>query len=371
MLTLRTLLTSIVILLYCCSSNALAHPAKSTTLDSIQYFQVPHTQKLSLNDVLERFYSGTSITSERKFLSLGISNDITWVLLTITNHSQHSKARRLTVGKTWIDNINAYLLKGNTPVRSWKTGDHYHADNQLVAGLGYTINLILPSGKSRVLISAAALDPMTLPFQLQSPIEARNSDTFIHFSSALMYGMLGALIIFNFILHLTLRQPYPLFYCLYIICFIGVNISYNGYGFAWIYPDSTSIQSYATLVLMVLHAAAGITFVLSYLDVNKHLPIVYRLLIGYIVLGALTLAYYMGQLEHINATHFAFSYLSLSTVLMIITAILSLKKIDDAKYFLLSIMCSMTGLLITTFTVWGVLPYNYYTYHGAVWGVLC
>lgn len=371
MLTLRTLLTSMVILLYCYSSHALAHASESTTLDSVQYFQVPPSQKLSLSDVLARFHSGDSITSKRSFLSLGISNDITWVLLTITNHSQRSKNRRLTVGKTWIDTIRAYLLKGNTPIRSWQTGDHYPADNQLVAGLGYTLDLILPSGKSNILISAASFDPMTLPIQLQSPIEARNNDTFIHFSSALMYGILGALIIFNLILHLTLRQPYPLFYCVYIACFIWVNIAYNGYGFAWIYPHSTAIQSYATLVLMVLHSIAGITFVLSYLSVNKHRPIIYRLLIGYALFGAMMISYYISQLEHINATHFAFSYLSLSTVLMIITAMLSLKKVSDTKYFLLSIMCSMAGLLTTTFTVWGFLPYNYYTYHGAVWGVLC
>lgn len=370
MLALRLLFTSFFILLYGFPTLAAADSRPITTLDTIEYFQVPHT--LSLDKAQARFQLGDTQTSQRSLLSLGISDNVTWVQLSVTNHGQRVLSRRLTVGKTWIDHINVYLFQSGLLVQHWETGDsHLPADEHLVPGLGYTISMKIPPGKHHILISASSNDPMTLPIQLLSPQEATNNDTFIHFSSAFVYGILASLIGFNLVLYITLKQPYPLFYCLYISCFICVNITYNGYGFAWIYPNSTFLQDYATLALMILHGISGVAFVVSYLDVSRHIPKIYKLLIFYSLCGIVVFIYYVYQFDHINTTRFAFSYLTLSSILMIITGLLSINKIKDAKSFSFSVLCSMVGLLTTTFTIWGFIPYNYYTYHGAVLGVLC
>lgn len=210
-----------------------------------------------------------------------------------------------------------------------------------------------------------------MPIELVSQSDARNISTRIHISSGLLYGILIALVGFNFVLYTTLKQLYALYYSIYISCFIVMNFGYNGYAFAWLYPNSSWLQNYCTLFFMVLHGVCGLIFVSNFLHLRTNMPRLYRLICLYIAAGLISIVTFIILQMHYPASFISFNFLSITTLIMIFVGIMNLRKAEDARYFLLAVSCSMLGLLATTLSVWGIIPYTFYGFHGAAIGVVC
>lgn len=346
------------------------HNLNAAFISDIQYFQTPENESLSLDQVKSYFRQGKAIQTNHQQLSLGISNKISWVRLSITNPTKTPIIHRLIAGKTWVDQLDIYFEGKNHDIKHWHSGDSNIADDYLIPGIGYIFTLDIPSGNSTIYIKAQSLDPMTLPLELFTVPQERSYNAQLHFASGLIYGILLALIGFNLVLYLTLKKQYALYYCLYISCFIIVNMSYNGFGFAWVYPDSVFIETYNTLIFMVLHGITGLIFVSNFLSAKKYSPNFYYVMVVFCISGLVGMIALVIFNNHMLATHLAFSFIFFATLLMIFSGIISFHKVEDARYFLIAVLSSMLGLLATTLSVWGVIPYNYYTYNGAVFGVV-
>lgn len=212
---------------------------------------------------------------------------------------------------------------------------------------------------------------MTLPFRLLSAVQFRHLNAKVQFTFAVLFGLLIAIAGFNFVLSTTLKQLYGLYYSFYILCFILVNISYNGYGFAWIYPHGELIQKYATQVLMLFHGISGLMFVCNFLSTSKYIPKIHKVIQIAVTISIVIAVLLVLNGKHLLLTLFAFKFLFASTLTMIAVSLMSLGKVSDARYFLIAIMCSMMGLLATSFSVWGLIPYNFYTFNASKFGVIC
>ncbi|MDC0610169.1 sensor domain-containing diguanylate cyclase [Vibrio sp.] len=341
-----------------------------TILSGVSYFHEDSTHPISLNQAKERFLTDRISHPPQNFLSFGISDHATWIRLDLQNNTTVAQYRRLNAAQAWVDHLSIYLVNDAGLIQEWHSGDSQPADNHLLPGVGFVFDMTLPPGKSQIFIRGQSLDPLTLPLALLDSYQARSLDSQIHITSGILYGILLALVGFNLVLYSSLKQLDALYYSIYISCFIIVNISYNGYGFAWIYPNSLFIANHLTLIFMIFHGVSGLVFVANFLSIHKRKPRWNRALQIYSALGILAMVVLISLGYHLWATTLAFKFLSLTTMIMILLGLMNLGKTRDALYFLIAVSCSMLGLLVTTLSVWGVLPYNYYSYNGAVFGVV-
>lgn len=346
-----------------------AHGEANDIVTGVEYFQEPSAEPMNLQQAQLYFQNNAITQSESGFLNFGISDKASWIRLSLNNPNDESVHRRLTAGQTWIESIDVYLLS-ETLKQHWHSGDGEKANHHLIPDVGTVFDLELPSGESTVLIRAQSFDPMALPIELITNEEARQQDTVNHVMSGILYGILLALVGYNVILYFTLKQADSLYYCLYIACFVVMNLGYSGYAFLWLYSNYPVIQNYSTLFFMVLHGVCGIIFASHFLHLSTHLPKLQRSLRVYITLGIVGISLFVLLQQHLLSAVFAFAYLSLTTLVMIVIGFVNLGKVRDAHYFLLAVCCSMTGLLFTTLSVWGLIPYTYHGYNGAVYGVL-
>ncbi|QMV16400.1 sensor domain-containing diguanylate cyclase [Vibrio spartinae] len=368
----RFVLIIFLMTIYC--QNAFAatghHNSIPTLLTDVTYFHEDSTTPLSFAQAEQHFRSGENQHPPQDFMSFGINKRATWIKLNVQNHTHVEQYRRLNAAQPWVDSLAIYLVNDQGVIQTWHSGDEQVADSHLLPGVGFVFDMKLPPGQSQIFIRGQSLDPLTLPIALLDAYQSRTLDAQIHVTSGILYGILLALVGMNLVLYLSIKQLDALFYSLYISCFIIVNISYNGYGFAWLYSNSLFIENNLTLIMMVFHGVSGLVFVSHFLRIHQHSPKLNLTLLIYSGLGILTMVTLISLNMHLWATKFAFKFLSLTTMLMILLGVLNLNKTKDTLYFLIAVMCSMLGLLITTFSVWGVIPYNYYSYNGAVFGVV-
>ncbi|SBS29259.1 putative diguanylate cyclase YedQ [Marinomonas aquimarina] len=352
-------------------------------ITNIHYYQEQAASPLSLTQALQRFAQGDfslfeppTLTVgqlslfEHPALTFGIRDRGVWVRLALENQTGAIQARRLTAGMTWLEQVDVfYISSGRT--QTYTGGDGLAANEHLLPAVGIVFALDIADGQSEVWLRVQSLDPITLPIRLESLEQAQQTDSKAHLTSGLLYGILLALAAFQLVLYRILKHRNALFYTLYVGTFVVMNFGYTGYGFAWIYPQNPVIQNYSTLFFMVLHAIFGLLFMRSFLKVRKNFPRLDRGLKLYMLVGLLAITTCTLAQTHLLSALWAFGYITLTTLIMILTSLISITKVKDARYFLLAVCCSMAGLCVTSLSTLGLMPYSQLGYHSAEIGVVC
>lgn len=352
------------------TADASEYESQPPFISAIGYFQEDGATALSLPQVQQRFQQGKYTAVARPFLTLGINRQAAWIRLSVTNPSSVPVRQSLIAAQTWVETVDVYLLRQRQLLKSWHAGDAGPASEYLVPTIGYMFDVDIPPGQSEIFIRGQSLDPLTLPIALTGIEQARTQQIKTHVVIGVIYGFLLALIGFNVLLYVSLKQVVALYYSCYIGCFVVMNLGYEGFAFPWFYPNSPQLQNYSTLFFMVLHGVCGLIFLTSYLQLNKSQPWLTWTLKLYVAVGIVSSIIAISLQMHLLMAWIAFSFVSLTTLIMILVALVNLARSVDARYLLLAVSCSMLGLLASALSVWGVIPYTFWGFHGAEVGVV-
>lgn len=321
--------------------------------------------------VLDGFRHGAMSPGTRPVLSFGIGARPVWLHWRIENPGSETVTRQLTMATPWIDSLDIYLLQQDTLLAHWKTGDAQPYLNRPVPGLGFSFRLELRPGINDVLLRAETTDPMVLPVLLQSEQAAANTTRHNHYNHGLIYGYLLALIAYNLLLYAGLRKRSHLLYAIYLTAFIAMNLAYTGHGFAWYWPEHPGVQRFIILVLMVVFGVAGLQFAARFLDLARHAPKGLLAVHVYSIAGlAAVLIAAITQAQE-AAAWIAFGFVvSFATTVLALGAFAVRKRYPAGAFFLAAAVCGMSGTLVSAFAVWGLIPYNTWTFRAIEFGML-
>jgi hypothetical protein len=75
---------------------------------------------------------------------------------------------------------------------------------------------------------------MVVPLEIRDAKAQRKAERIQAYGYGILYGFLLALIGYNAVLFAGLRVRSHLYYSLYLLSFIAVNLAYTGHGLAWL-----------------------------------------------------------------------------------------------------------------------------------------
>lgn len=253
----------------------------------------------------------------------------------------------------------------------WAAGDVDKVLQHPQAGLGYVFDPALPPGKNDFYLRVETPDPLVLPLRLltQDQIEAVQRQ--YNYGYGLLYGFLLALIAYNAMLYVGLRERSYLDYSLYLGCFVFVNLSYTGHGYAWFWPESPVFQQYVIFSAMVLFGCLGLQFASGFLNVRQHAPRAH-VLIRRSVQSALALIGLAVLLQsQVMAGYVAFGFVLLYSLMMVWLGVITVRRGRVAgRYFLVAALTTLLGTTTTALSVWRGLPYTQLGFYTAGWGVV-
>lgn len=344
-------------------------PAES--LGKHAYFLVEDDTRLTLSEAILRRTQNKYQKGEQTALSFGIGARPVWLHLNINNPTDAALSFRLTVGTTWIDQLDIAILDASQPINRWHTGDAQPATNELIPAKGFAVTHAFPPGNSDIYIRAETVDPLLLPITLTHIDDIRTSDQWSQYGYGFMYGYLCALIAYNMMLYTGLRKRSYLYYLLYLSSFIMANLAYTGHGLAWLWPENPIIQRYMILVFMVLYSCWGLIFAARFLTLSRYAPRLLRWVRGYIILGPCLIGLAVLFNAHLLAVIVAFSVMALFTLIMVLLGSLALwRQQPVAGYFLIAALFGMLGTATTTLAVLGWIPFTPLTFHSVEVGIL-
>lgn len=152
----------------------------------------------------------------------------------------------------------------------------------------------------------------------------------------IIYGVLLVMLIYNLFIFLSVRDTSYLYYILYIASFGLYQVSVNGAGIEYFWPDSPWWANAATPFLIGSAALFGCQFARSFLHTRDHSVWVDRGLLALMAVGALVMLMAL-TMSYAVALRLA-TYLALAfTGLIFAAGILAwLRGMRVARYFIIA-----------------------------------
>ncbi|MDH5748341.1 MAG: sensor domain-containing diguanylate cyclase [Rhodospirillales bacterium] len=326
---------------------------------------------ISLDEALKIYAAGHFQAGKRPILTFGIGSKPIWLGFEAINSGDAPLRRRISVETSWLDKIDIYFIRNGRVLERNHTGDAQPFAERPVENRFFVFDHGFEPGTTTVLMRVESPDPIVLPVYVASVEEAQSRNTLEAYSYGFLYGALIALLAYNFILFLGLKNARYLYYSIYLACFVIMNIAYTGHGFQWLWPDSPRWQMWSNLVLMVAYSISGLVFATQFLETKRHFPRLHRL-----VMGGIFVAGFFTVLSVIAGAHFAmllvaFIFMFLFSPIMVLLGIVSVfAGIKFAKYFVIASIAAVTGSALTVLVVWGHIPYSIWAYRAVDIGMM-
>lgn len=326
---------------------------------------------LSLDEARGRLNGGAFVRGHEEVLKFGIGARPVWLHLAVSNAGLRPAERRLQLETSWLDRIDVYLVQDGELLLHKTGGDGDAAAQHPLPGLGYVFDLSLPPGQNDIFLRVETPDPLLLPLRLLDEPQIGALQRQYDYGYGLLYGFLLALLAYNAMLYIGLRERSYLDYILYLGSFALLHISYTGHGYIWLWPANTFVQQYAIPLLMVIFGCLGLRFADGFLHLGQHAPGNQRLVRWLSVSGLSMIVVTIALDRQQDAALFSFAFLLLFSFVMVWLGLIAVRHGQVAgRYFFAAALTAMVGISTTTLAVWFGLAYSPLAFHAAGWGIV-
>lgn len=327
--------------------SVLEDPAQTLTLDDLQK-----------KDISARFkspeYSG-------KALGFGYTHSAYWLRLTFVNPSIQNIERILDISYARLSSVQLHQQKSDGTYESVLTGNDLPMSQRPYHNRNFVFTLNFPPQSTNVyylrLQSTASIN---VPAKLWSPEAFHAYEREDYVVQAVYFGMTFAMILFNLLLFIVLRD---LMYLLYIgfVSFMSLAMaSQNGLAKEYLWPEASAWSSISTSVAYSIAFITLLVFMQRMINTRFVIPKSNRIINAFSIGHIVFIIGYFVSLQ---------SFVRLSALFFLFTAFLilgtglfcSYKRHRSAYFFLAAFAMLVVGIIVTVLTNYGALPINLLT----------
>ena len=339
---------------------------------AMHVFEDPHGEAV-IEDVASAAFENRFQPHHSAVFNAGYSRSVHWVRVDLHYRPQVAQdARRwlLEVAYPPLDSLQLYLPDGQGDYRLARdTGDTKPWASREIRQGNYLFEIELPANQpQRAYLRVQSEGSIQVPLSLWSQhayLEAQPGRLYV---LGMIYGVLLAMLVYNLFIYISIRDPSYLYYILYIAAFGLYQVSVNGAGVQFLWPDHPWWANAATPLLIGATGLFGCLFTRSFLRTAEHSRWMNRLLQLIIVFSvavmvlALTTGYGL-------SLRLATALALLFTLAVFAAGILAwLRGMRVARYFIIAWSALLIGGQINTLMVLGHLPHNFLTMYASQLG---
>lgn len=338
----------------------------------MEVFEDPRGE-IGIEDIASPAFETHFQRNRTPVFNAGNSRSVHWVRIDLSYRPQIAQGARrwlLEVAYPPLDSLQLYLSDGQGGYRLARdTGDTRPWASREIRQGNYLFELELqPEQPQRVYLRVESEGSIQVPLSLWSQhayLEAQPGRIYV---LGMIYGVLLAMLVYNLFIYISIRDQSYLFYILYIAAFGLYQVSVNGAGVQFLWPDRPWWANAATSLLIGATGLFGCLFTRSFLRTAEHsrwMDRLLRLIIGFsvvVMVLALTTDYGL-------SLRLATALALLFTLAVFAAGILAwLRGMRVARYFIIAWSALLVGGQINTLMVLGHLPHNFLTMYASQLG---
>ena len=297
--------------------------------------------------------------------TFGFQDGAYWFYLPVVNRHPEESRWLLVQEYALSDQVDLYLRYPDGRVEHQASGDHQPFANRFIRYRFPNFRLDLPLGRPvELLVRVQSESSMQVPLVLYTPKAFAELMRDAQFSTGLYYGIVLALLFYNLVLWIMLRDPGYFWYLLHTGAFGLVLFTLNGYGFEYFWPGWPWLADAAVPLSICLALVGMQQFSRTFLELRERWPagnlVSVSLITFFVLLGIASI-----QLPYNVSTPLASKTVLLGVLWIIVAAVVMLRRgYRPARLFLLAWSLFLLGTAMFTLLAFGLIPRNFWTQNG-------
>ncbi|PFH08024.1 signal transduction histidine kinase [Collimonas sp. PA-H2] len=338
--------------------NQLIHSPLSLT----EYFDVLEDpgQTLTLADVQKPDIASHFKSEQASAMALnyGLTRSAYWLRLSLRNASDHPVERMLEITYPLLSSVQLHQSRTDGTYRSLATGSVMPFAMRPYPNRAFIFPLTLPAHSSQVVyLRIQSATTVIIPARLWEPLAFHVYERNDYIVQGWYFGMAAAMILFNFLLFIALRDGVYFLYVSFATCMaLGVAIQ-KGLAKEFLWPDAAIWADLSNSFGYLPALAAMLFFMRGMLDTAKNFPKLDRLLkalVGGCILIPIGLAVSV-QTFTMPAIVFIIAGLILTFGSAVFCA---LKRQRSAYFFVASYIVLFLAAMMSSLLYFGLVPAN-------------
>jgi signal transduction histidine kinase len=329
--------------------------------------------RLRLEDVLSPTYAPGFVRSESHMPNFGFTSSAFWFRFRFPDGVQPGEALLLEVRWAPLDRLELFapVHEAGRPLayRTAVGGDQVPWHERDIKHRNHVFRLAVPPQPDEhdVYLRVASEGSVSVPAYLWRLETFGLQDRDSQLVFGLFYGLVLALILYNLMLYVAIRDLAYLYYVLYATSYATFIFALDGFAFEYLWPQSTWAANAGIGILLASALVFGTQFSRTFLDTRRIVPWADRILQLIAAASAVVLL--------CAATGWLLSYrqvatagsglaLSLATVAIVVGIRALLGGHRVARFFLLAWTGVLVSIMAFALRNFAFVPHHFLTVHG-------
>jgi two-component system, sensor histidine kinase LadS len=279
-----------------------------------------------------------------------------WFRFRIENLGPERERWLLVIEYALLDHVTLFRVDPDGRIGERQSGDRtpFSTRDRQLRNLNFELDLA-PSQPVELYLRVVSESSMQVPLVLARPAPYLESLLPTHLGLGIYYGIQLALLLYNLILWVSVRDRNFLWYVLYATSLGLLLLCLNGLAFEYLWPDLPDWGNLAVPVGIALSNLCMLQFTRSFLDLQRHAPRADRVLLGGMLAAALP-----ALAAFVLPYRLVIQYQTLLALLLapviLVSAVLCLRRYAPARHFLVAWSALLFGIVVYAAVSLGVLP---------------
>lgn len=341
------------------------------TINNHLYYLKDSQRQLQLEQILDKVNESSWHKSPTSVVNMGYSKAHYWVRLDVVNDGINTSDLVLEIGYPMLNTVEFYLLVDNQVDKKVITGNRYPFAQRDIAHRNFAFSLnLLANQRARVYLKVASESAIQLPLKLLSRDEFYADDQWDVAGKFGYYGIMLAMLLYNFFLLISLREKVYLYYVGFVFGLTGFMFCYHGFAAQYVWPQQPALAIFGVQSLLPVCVFFASLFAREFLQLSKNAPIANRAFQWVAALSAMNVAG-IALLDYASSINLTFVCVSFGAIVSIIVGpYLWRKGIRYARLYTLAWLFMTTMGIAWVFNKIGLVPANYLIENGVALGAI-
>jgi len=225
----------------------------------------------NIEDVTSPELSSQFIRSNVDVPNFGFSKSVYWVRASIQNTNPEEDHLLLEVAYPLIDHINLFIFSADGRVSTRESGDTLPFSHRDIDYKNFVFTLP-PDERATLYMRIETKGSIRLLLRLWKSVDLLHHVSNDRLLSGAYYGLMLAMAIYNLLLFISIRQRSYLFYVFYVVSFMLLQMSLNGFAFEQLWPGYPVWANQSIPFLIGAGIFWGFSFAQDFMNSSKLAP---------------------------------------------------------------------------------------------------
>ncbi len=293
-------------------------------------------------------------------VNFGFTQSVYWLKIEINNTGPAPFDSYIEINYPMLDRVDCYIPDANGGYSQKKSGDGLPFDEREVKDRNIMFKAALREGMNTLYLRVQSTSSINFSLNLLSfegYLEKMRNDLPMFW---IYYGIMLVMVIYNLLIWFITRNRNYLYYVLFVTCWGLFQFTLNGFSFQYLWPGQVWWGNKCLPLFISLVIVSCGTIVRTFMRTKKMHPVADKVAIGMMIVpGSLWAIASLAAPYNIGIKGATFLALLGSSTMIILAIILTTRGSRDARFFLLSWLTMLFGIVFYTLKTFGVIPSSF------------